>query len=114
MSDIIAETITHHGPWELRTTWMAFKLSDGSSDKVLYDTKADAIRHQLHEQLCCYVAMGNVVAGMSPMDCQIFINLHRHLYANGGRIQDAEHPRSLILSTRSYEIMRGERPKPVA
>lgn len=26
--------------------WMAFRLDDGSSDKVIYDTRDDAIRHQ--------------------------------------------------------------------
>jgi hypothetical protein len=35
--------------------WMAFRLDDGSSDKVIYDTRDDAIRHQLqpahYEQL---------------------------------------------------------------
>jgi hypothetical protein len=34
--------------------WMAFALADGRSDHVLYDTRADAIRHQFHETLAHY------------------------------------------------------------
>lgn len=35
--------------------FMAIRLQDGGSDQVAYDTRADAIRHQLHPERCTYV-----------------------------------------------------------
>lgn len=34
--------------------YLAIRLSDGSCDDIVYDNRADAIRHQLHETLCVY------------------------------------------------------------
>jgi hypothetical protein len=42
-------------PWDAVGKWMAFRLSDGGSDNVLYGTKADAVRFQLHETQCFYL-----------------------------------------------------------
>jgi hypothetical protein len=85
---------------------MAFRLSDGDSDKVLYDTRADAIAHQPDERWACYFHMRNAMGGAKPLDCQLYINLHRQVYDAGGRLADPEAP-SLILSTRAYDVMRG-------
>ena len=96
---------------------MAFRLSDGSTDGILYDMKQDAIKHQLHEQQCLYFPMGRAGGGVSAHDCQILLNLHRHLYDNGVRIVDAEAPGGgpdLILSIKGYERMAGiQRDRPV-
>lgn len=35
-------------------SWVALSLEDGSSDGILYDSKVDAISHQLHEFAYAY------------------------------------------------------------
>ena len=96
-------------PWDvICNSWMAFRLEDGNTDGVLYDTRADAITHQFDERWCCYFSMRNALGGVDPLDCQLFINLHRQVYDAGGRLQDPEgRGRSLIVSTKAYDIMRG-------
>lgn len=34
--------------------WVAVKLSDGSSDGNLYDSRPDAVRHQINDPWCFY------------------------------------------------------------
>jgi len=106
MSDRInLMTITH--PWDaLKNGWMAFRLADGDSDGTLYDSRADAVSHQLHEKLCAYFFMRNALGGVNARDCQLYLNLHRHVYDNGGDMAEPAAP-SLILSTRSHDIMSG-------
>lgn len=93
-------------PWDqLIRSWMAFRLSDGSSDGTLYDTRADAVRHQLHETLCAYFCMRQAQNGVRPKDCQLFLDVHRQIYDAGGRMADA--PQDILISTRGYDIMMG-------
>lgn len=67
--------------------WIALRLSDGGSDGVLYDSKPDAVRHQLHEHQCAYLLI-------HPFDAMTRGELHRFLavceqiYDGGGRLQD--------------------------
>lgn len=68
--------------------WVAIRLSDGSSDGVLYDKKADAIKHQLHETTCAYVQIP--VGGMPPEDALVFMKYNRQLYDAGFRIADPD------------------------
>lgn len=75
--------------------WIAIKLSDGDSDEIAYATKADAIRHQLHEQQCCYVKVPP--DGMSPRHAHAFLKMHRALYSAGMRIVDPDQPRRGII-----------------
>jgi hypothetical protein len=89
-ADILNETITHHGFWDIRNSWMAFKLSDGSSDKQLYDTKQDAVRHQGNEFLCCYVCFRNLAQGARWKDMAIYIKFNRDLYGKGYRMPDPD------------------------
>lgn len=70
--------------------WVALRLEDGSSDGIPYDTRPDAIRHQLHEQLCCYVKVPP--DGMPPKDAMQFILINRALYAQGYRLADPDMP----------------------
>jgi len=94
-------------PWDaICNGWLAIRLADGSCDGVLYDTRQDAIRHQLHEQLCAYFCMRNALGGANPRDCQIYLNIHRHAYDNGGRLAEPEAP-SFIMSVRGHDIMTG-------
>jgi hypothetical protein len=106
MSDRINLMVMSH-PWDtLCNSWMAFKLADGNSDGVLYDTRQDAIKHQLHETMCAYFHMRNGMGGANARDCQLFLNVHRQVYDAGGRFTDPQAP-SLIMSTRGHDIMSG-------
>lgn len=68
--------------------WVAIRLSDGGSDGKTYDTRAEAIRFQLHERQCCYVLIPP--DGMSPRAAHNFMVLNRQLYDNGMRLSDPE------------------------
>lgn len=68
--------------------WVAIRLSDGGSDGKLYDKKADAVRHQLHETQCCYVCVPPT--GMSPRQAKNFMDFNRMLYDQGMRLQDPD------------------------
>lgn len=77
MADTINGRITFYGPWELRSKWMAFRLTDGSSDNNLYDTKLDAVRHVTNELYYCYFTFARAMGGVNPRDMQIFLNMSR-------------------------------------
>jgi hypothetical protein len=66
--------------------WVASRLSDGTSDGVLYDTREDAIRHQLHETQCVYVCIPP--GGAIDYEIERFLQLNRQLYDNGYRLID--------------------------
>jgi hypothetical protein len=91
---------------ELKRGWMAFKLADGTTDNVLYETRGDAIRHQLHEQTCLYIPMRTTLGGVPIRDCQILLDVHRHIYDNGGRLADPAAP-DIIMSTYGHDVMTG-------
>lgn len=68
--------------------WIAVRLSDGSSDATLYDTKGDAVRHQLHENLCAYI---NLLPTKMPVeDALSVLRTHRKLYDGGMRFSDPD------------------------
>lgn len=75
--------------------WIAVRLEDGRSDGVLYDRKRDAVRHQLHEMQCAYIAIPP--DGMSPRQAENFLTLNRQLYASGRRLADPDKDTDLIL-----------------
>ena len=66
--------------------WVAVRLSDGRSDGNLYDTKADAVRHQLYETQCAYVCVPP--GGMPVADAQVYLRAMRQLYDAGYRLAD--------------------------
>ena len=84
-SDIINMHVTALG-FAVFGKWAAIRLSDGGSDNVVYDSKADAVRHQLHEQQCAYVMIP--ADGMSPQNAEIFLEFNRKLRDNGMRMSD--------------------------
>jgi hypothetical protein len=107
MAEYINIMVIAH-PWaSICNGWMAFKLVDGSTDGVLYETRKDAIKHQLDERWCCYFFMRAAMGGVKPLDCQLYINMHRQAYDGGMRLAEPEAP-SLIMSTRAYDIMTGK------
>lgn len=61
--------------------YVAIRLSDGGSDDVLYDTRIDAIRHQLHERQCAYIKIPPT--GMPPEHAERYLAIYRGLYDRG-------------------------------
>ena len=71
--------------------FVAVSLADGRSDNVLYDTKADAVRHQTNEFTYAYVCIPP--SGMSVCQAESFMATNRKLYDAGFRMSD---PRDVI------------------
>lgn len=89
MSDQISlHLVAQHDSWDAVGKWVAIRLSDGGSDGSLYDTRDDAIRHQLHEFQCCYVKIPP--QGMPAKDALRYLQINRKLYDNGFRMTDPE------------------------
>lgn len=80
--------------------WVAIKLSDGDSDKIAYETKSDAIRHQLHEHQCAYVCIPP--DQFSPRAAENYLKVHRQMYDAGYRLADPDMAVSPVLPQRSY------------
>lgn len=99
MSDLISLAITAQG-FGVFGKWMAFRLSDGGGDGVTYDRKADAVRHQLHEFLCCYVKVPPT--GMTPRQCQNFLHFNRQLYDAGMRVSDPDRAVVMPMNPEHY------------
>lgn len=75
--------------------WVAIRLSDGGSDGTLYDTRKDAVRHQLDEFLCAYVSI--LPNGTTPVEMTRYLVLCRQLYDKGLRLSDpANDPANVI------------------
>lgn len=83
-----ADQVTLHALAGNAGKWCAIRLADGGSDGVVYDTRADAVRHQFWEQLCCYVLIPP--GGMQPIEAASYLNYHRQLYDAGFRLPDPE------------------------
>src|ERR1700753_1518319 len=70
--------------------WFAARLTDGSSDNVLYDSKSEAVRHQHHNEMYfVYVQVGPWQ--MMPSMADSFLNTHRRMYDKGIRLADPNH-----------------------
>lgn len=107
MVDIVNARVVFTPFDQLARSWMAFKLEDGSSDNVLYDTRQDAVDHQLHETMCVYLCMRQAMGGMSAKDAQLFLNLHRQIYDAGGRMSRIT--QDMIMSQWGYDVLIGRR-----
>jgi hypothetical protein len=92
--------------WDAIGKWVAFRLSDGSSDGILYDTKQDAVRMQFHEMQCAYVRI--IRDQMSVCEAQIMLEVSRRAYDAGFRLTDPDSRsggRELLVSKR-VEVRR--------
>jgi hypothetical protein len=72
--------------------WVACRLSDGGSDGIAYDTRAQAVRHQMHWSLCCYVRIPPFGVRLTAREAESYLSLHRSMYDAGFRLQDPEDP----------------------
>lgn len=69
---------------------MAFRLSDGGSDGVLYDSKRDAVRHQFTESQCAYVCFRSLARGSNEYEMAVFLQFNRDAYSKGLRLTDPD------------------------
>jgi hypothetical protein len=103
----MADTVNLHWTaqqWDAIGKWVAVRLSDGGSDGVLYDRKADAVRHQFSEYQCAYVRI--IRDQMSVCEAHTFIEVSRRAYDAGFRLTDPDSRsggRDLLLSARIEE-----------
>jgi hypothetical protein len=105
-SDTINGMVVFHGSWDLRNSWMAFRLADGTSDGNLYDTKADAIRHVSNYKYYFFFCFRNSPGGSNPRDMQLWIDMHRHAYDHGGNLTDPDAKDGgpdMIVDTKFYD-----------
>lgn len=91
-SDIINQARAELDWDALRLCWIAIRLSDGGSDMVIYDNKRDAVRHQLHEQQCAYIAFRNLIGGVTPREMLRYLRFTENAYDNGMRLPDPDAP----------------------
>lgn len=87
-SDAVNTHLAALGPFGVSNKWVAIRLSDGGSDGVIYDTRRDAVNHQLHEQQCAYVCMAP--DGMSAKEAESFLRYNRTIYDAGYRMPDPD------------------------
>lgn len=66
--------------------WMAFGLSDGRTDNVHYDSRYDAVAHQLSAAYYLYVQVQP--GGMQPRQASALLTYWRQLHDAGGRFHD--------------------------
>jgi hypothetical protein len=65
--------------------WVAISLSDGSCDNRLYETKAEAVRFQLHETQCAYFNF----AGVPKLEeLRYYLDANEQLYDAGFSLED--------------------------
>lgn len=82
-SDTVNNFLTLQEPWEIRNCFLAFKLADGSTDGVLYDSMKDAAKHQKgDEQRYHYFCFRNCLGGTNPREMAIVIKFARDAYLN--------------------------------
>lgn len=91
LSDYVNNLGTHKTHEELVNSWIAVRLSDGSWDGVLYDSRKAAVSHQSDEFLCAYLSTRSAQSGMSVRDAHTFLAFHRAAYDAGFRLPDPDH-----------------------
>jgi hypothetical protein len=105
MSDQINAHLTFNKPHEIRSKWIVFKLRDGSTDGAIYDSREQAISHQLDSKWCLFLSFRSLLGGSSAKDCQILLDAHRLLAESGARLHEPEAPQ-LIMGTKHYDALR--------
>lgn len=74
--------------FDCKRYWIACRLENGKGGETLYDTKHDAIRHQLDEYLCMYICLTG--APMSVCEAEVLLRTHRKAYDAGFRMVDPD------------------------
>jgi len=92
LSDIVNGYATFLSLEEKMNSWIAVRLSDGGTDGVLYGSRRDAVRHQVHESQCAYLSLAGSLGGMPVQEAHVVLKFHRDAYDSGYTFVDPEHP----------------------
>lgn len=69
--------------------YVAIRLEDGKSpDNALYDTRADAVRHNIHDPWCFYVKVNP--GGIGPNEAWVVLGYARQAKESGVVFQNEE------------------------
>lgn len=86
------KNVAHSHDWETRIgSFLAIRLSDGSCDGTLYESKQAAVRHVPDERWYAFFSFRGAPNGFaSPKDAAIFLAFHRAAYDRGFRLPDPD------------------------
>lgn len=104
------KNVAHHTDYDTRVrSYLAIKLSDGSTDGVLYETKQAAVRHcKGNEQWFAFFSFRSAPSGFAtPQEAGVFLAYHRMAYDNGFRLPDPDDPRGgpdMIMPTAEEQL----------
>lgn len=114
--DIINLHMTYGEMQDIRDKFMAISLADGSSDGHMYDSKVEAIKHQLHEQQCYYFSFRGVnPGGVNAYECAVMLQFQRNAYKSGLRLVDPDDRfggKQAMMTTAQFDYFRGRAPRP--
>jgi len=85
-------------------SWVAVALADGKVSE-LFDTRADAVRHQSNEALYFYIQLVEV---MSLKEAETVLRVNRQFARAGMRLADPE--REVVLPMRQEHLPLARRP----
>lgn len=74
--------VVSRDPWELKSSVLAVRLEDGSTDGNLYDSQFDAARHS-DPTRCFYFHFRGNMGGIDPREASLVIQFHREARAAG-------------------------------
>lgn len=82
----VSDEITLHAIAGGAGKWAAIKLADGSTDHCVYDSRSDAIMHQLSPEYWTYVLVPP--DGMTAREADVLLLFWRQVYDAGYRAVD--------------------------
>lgn len=103
MFDVINQAIVDFGPWQLKSSWLAFKLEDGTCNRDVYDSLVTAKRFT-DEHTHCYYSFRAALSGLSARDCEIFLDFHRQ--ARNVRLSQSDPNAVPIMSFGAGDVFR--------
>jgi hypothetical protein len=106
LSDAISLILVTHEFDEVKNSWIAIALVDGSTDYTLYPSRESAIKHQANEFHFTYLSLRNCPAGMSKKDAQLWLDVHRHAYDKGLRLADPDSPDMIFPQAKESHITK--------
>jgi len=81
-----SDEITLHAIAGNAGKWAAIRLADGGSDHVAYDSRSDAVSHQISPEYCTYVLIPP--DGMQARQADRLLGFWRQVYDAGFRAVD--------------------------
>ena len=69
--------------------WVAVALADGRSNGTLYETRRDAVRHQMDPERCAFVKVPP--SRMNTCGAEAYLEFCRRAQAAGFRLTDPDH-----------------------